>query len=209
MGTILFGLIVFAYWQRERIKKTWYSIRFPERMIKVNMIYPGNYIRHYWRLIPDSDSFELDGGLYLFDDKEILKSNNWYASKKATKEKSERLVLNIDGNEYFLDERLKIKNRWEKWPQIFYIFGNPFPVNWAGTADVKIKEMTAGADPKLEDKTILLSAQDLKHFKESTILTQLLASLKNNPLLIIILLVAFLALACSAAAAAKLFGLIK
>jgi hypothetical protein len=185
---------IFAYHQRERIKKEWYAFRFPEKLLHVIMVYPGNYRRDFWRLIPEDSTFELDGGTYMFENSSILKNNTWYAYKD--KKAEGRLILKIEDKEYYLDDKLKLKSRWDKFPEIYYLYGCPFPVDWSKTRE----PVATTKDRNGEDieKPIIFNAQDFERLKKSTILTQIYATLSANGTMILLIILVIVVLILSA-----------
>jgi hypothetical protein len=199
---VLAGII--AYVARERIRKEWYKVRFPEKLIHVVLIYPGNFKRDYWRLIPEDTTFELDGGTYNYDDDAVLKANTWFASKD--KKREGRLILRIGEKEYYLDDRLKIKNRWETWPEIYFCYGCPFPVDWQTMETPEYTSKDAmGNDIS---KKVAFNAMDWERLKKSTILTQIYATLAANGTLIFIVILLVAVLILSGVSVANQAGII-
>lgn len=187
LSLLILGVVI-AYWQREKLLKVWYSLRFPERLIKVNIIYPGNYIRHFWRLIPKTNTFDFGEETYQYSEPSILKQNDWYATKKE----DGRLILRIKDNEYYLDDLLGIKNRWDQWPEIYYIDGCPFPVDWGKTAAPEITATNEKGEQTT--KKVHFNATDYKKFKQTKIITDLFASMENSGLMLALVILAVLIL---------------
>lgn len=188
---------IFAYWQREAIRKFYYSLRFPERLIKIRMIYPNNNVNYFWRLIPDTTdkTFSLDGGTYDYNDETILKNNSWFAYREHKTEG--RLIVRVSDKEYFLDDLLKIKNRWERWPEMTYKFGCPFPVDYNSTKTTEA------------NNEITFNASDLEKLKKSTILTQIYNSVAQDSLIIFIIILAAVNIIISGFLLAKIMGWLK
>jgi len=172
------------YWFREALKKRYFILRFPEKLIIVAIIYPGNKIRRFARLIPDDNTFDFGDQTYNYAESSVLKNNTWYAYKDKAKE--ERLILNIESKEYYLDDLLKIKQRWERWPEIYYKYGCPLPINfWA-----------EGETEAAKDKAPIVefNAHDLSRLKKSTILTQIYNSMGQNNLMVVVIILLFIVL---------------
>lgn len=206
---LLFTLIaaagIYLYINREMVKKSWYSVRFPEKLLHVKIFYPGGHYRDYWRLIPEDNTFELDGGIYNYNDATVLKNNTWFAYKD--KKEEGRLILNIEDQKYYLDDRLKIKNRWEKWPEIHFIYGCPWPIDYnkVEIAKQKVKD----AQGNISDKEIIFNASDFERFKKSTILTQIYAALTGNALITVLVILVIIVLILSGVQLADRAGIIQ
>ena len=167
------------YWFREALKKRYFILRFPEKLIIVGMIYPGNKIRRFARLIPDDNTFDFGDQTYNYSESSVLKNNDWYAYKD--KEKEGRLVLKIEDKEYYLDDLLKLKQRWEKWPEIYFRYGYPLPLNlWGETEDGQ--------------PAIVFNSHDLSRLKKSTILSQIYNAMGQNSFMVAILIVGVICL---------------
>jgi hypothetical protein len=115
LALFLAGIVV-LWWQRERLRKKYYELRFPEKLITINIIYPGGLFRKFYRLIPEDSIFAIEGGMYSYNDEAILRNNDWYSYK----DKAGDMVVRVEENEYNLNTRLGIKQRWDKWPELYY-----------------------------------------------------------------------------------------
>jgi hypothetical protein len=191
--TILGLLIVIAYTQRHVIKRKFYEIRFPEKLIIVSIIYPGNMIRDFPILVPTSKSFELEGQKYLFNSKSILKNNFWFV-----REEGDKLKVMIEDKEYNVVLKKSLKYRWHQWPRIYYREGCPWPIDWS------IK-------PNLKDgkgNELNYTAQDLKAFSDEKTLMQIYKELEGNGLLVFILILVIVSIIISGVVALKLFGVL-
>lgn len=189
-GAILLSSTGIIYWQREAIKKHYFILRFPEKLIIINVIYPGGYIRKFYRLIPEDMTFDIEGGTYAFADQSILKKNDWflYPGKQA-----DELCCRVDGKEYNISEKLQLRSRWEQWPELYYLFGKPFPVDFSASSPDNIK----------------FDSRDLEKLKKSTILTQIYASLPGDTIIYIVLVLLFVVLAAVGVILSKIMGWIK
>src|SRR3990172_2098832 len=129
-SALLFVLISFF---KEEIRKFIYSTRYPEKLIKIVMHYPSNIYKEFWRLILESEFFELSGHSYKYDEKKLIKDYDIFAKlKKGKKEKS--YYITINGKDYEIDELKAQKYRWRKYPEIHYFFNNPNPIDFNATA---------------------------------------------------------------------------
>ena len=194
LGTLALGGVAVAYWQRERIKKIFYSLAAPERLIKIGMILPNGWIRRFYRLIPKGDLFKLPGGVYNYNIKDLLKNNDAFA--KSDPKDPTRLKVTIEGQDYFIDNARKLKQRFDRWPEIFYRYGNPWPLN--------MTQETRPTDPAPDDSAekkdlVFYDASDLGKLTKTNVITQLLASMEGSPLmgllvgLVVILIILVLA----------------
>jgi hypothetical protein len=161
---MLIGVLIWFY--KELIRKKYYEIRFPEKLIKVVIHYKGGMYKRYWRLVPDDNIFNIGQKQYQFDDKQILKDNDFYSRSVAGKEK-----LKIEGKEYDLIQSFAIKYRWEKYPELHYFYNCPLPIMY-----------------DLNTKSIKFTSAQLNLFKENDLFNKLL-TLKDDANIIMILLV--------------------
>lgn len=193
--TLFGGIGIYVYWQREQLRKFYYSLRFPEKLLKINIFYPGNTKQTYYRLIPNDISFSIDGGTYLYDADAIIKNNDWYAFRD--KKKLNRLIVRIEDKEYYLDDLKNIKVKREAWPELYYKFDCPFPIDINGSI--------------IDDgKTnIKLKSTTLEDFKKSTLLTQVWTALENPNLIIFVLVLVVISLIIGGVTMGKVFGWIK
>lgn len=189
MLTLLFAGGIVAYFARERILKRFYTLRSPEKVIKINMFYPGNMIRHFYRLIPVDETQALDGGIYSCPNSAIYKNHDVY----AWKDKIGNYKITIDEKDYELMAENRFRKRWEPWPEIFYIYGCPLPLN-----------------PKKEGVNSLIEfdSSGMERFKKNTILTQIYSAISGANLLNIILILLILVLLVSGLSLAQNAGLI-
>ena len=186
--SIICGIIVILYWQREKIKEKYYKIRWPEKVIKLLVFYPTGLYKTYWRLIPDRDDFSIDGKRYIYDDKTILKENDFYIQKRGGS-----LIAIIEGNQYNLDDKLKIKRKGSVWPELHYIDNISDPINY--------KEI---------DKTgIKFSGKDMADFKEASLFTELLTLEGKKNLMIVLIILGVGTLLISLVNLAKTMGWLK
>lgn len=189
--TLMLGGGAVAYWQRERIKKRFYELTNPEKLIKIGVVYPGNWIRYFYRLIPREKTFTLPGGLYNYNDKEILKNNDFFIQEN----KEGRLIAKVGGQEYNISDKLKLKLRWERWPQIYFRFGNPWPLIMAEEPEIKKAVKKEGEIETEDNQPVFYNASDLEKIMKSKLITQLLESISDSPMLkavIVLIIIAIL-----------------
>jgi len=162
------GIIVLLYWQREKIKEKYYKIRWPEKVIKVIIHYPGGLYQSFWRLIPDRDDFSIEGKRYTYSDKTILKENDFYVQNRGGV-----LIAIIEGKQYNLDDKLKIKAKNKSWPEVHFIDNVPTPINFK----------------EIDKSEIKFSGKDMADFKEARLFEELLTlEGKKNLMIILIIL---------------------
>lgn len=150
--SIIGSISAIAIFFRERLKKKWYLFKYPEKTVRVLIHYKNGIYREYWRLIPKDDSFVFDEKKYLYNDKKILKNNDFYA-----RENSKELYFMIDGNKYKLTDRLKLSKKWNKYAEIHYFYNNPNPLDF-----------------DMSKKKISFTATELQRFKENDLVAKLL-----------------------------------
>ena len=158
-------------------------------MLTINIIYPSGLFRKFWRLIPTDSGFMIEGKLYLYNDEAIIKNNDWYAYKS----KAGELVARIEDKEYNLNLLLGIKQRWERWPELYYQDGNPWPIN-----------MTRSSN-----KELMYNSGDFKRLRESDTLAKLHAMLARTDLGPIVIVLAGAALLVAIFIALKVYGVMK
>jgi hypothetical protein len=186
--SIVCGMIAIAFWKREVIKETYYKIRFPEKVIKIFIHYPGSLYRVFWRLIPDRDDFSLDGKRYLYEDQKIMRENDFYVYNKDN-----QMVAKAQGKEYFLEDKLNIRRKESKYPEIHYIFNVPYPIDFEN----------------IDKGSIEFSAQDVQDFEENNLFEELLTLEGKKNLLIMVLVIVGLTFIVSLFNLAKTMGWLK
>lgn len=188
VAVFLFCFVV-LYFFREKLNEKYLKMRWPERVVKVVIHYPGSqYYMEFWRLIPDREDFKLDGKLYLYSDDVVLKQNQSYAYTKE-----DRLVINIEGKEYNLEGNYKIKRRWDRWAEIHYINNVPNPINFMD----------------IDSSSIKFTSKDLETFKENDLFQKLLSLTGEKNMLIFCILLGGANLIASLFIISKLMGWLK
>lgn len=189
--TLAFGGGVVAYWMRERIIRKVLTTFQPEKLIKIGMIYPNGWIRRFYRLIPTNRFYMLDGGAYNYNDSAVLKNSEAFAL--ADKDDSTRLKFVFEGKEYYYDDQRKLKQRFERYPEIFYRYGKPWPLDM--TTEPQPEPASQDKDGvKVRDIT-KYNASDLEKLIKSTMVNQLLTSFAANAGAIVVILLVILLLA--------------
>lgn len=165
----IFGFLgVVIYIKRELIRMKYYAFRFPEKLLKVIIHYKSGYFKEYWRLIPDDEKFLFHGQNYFFDDKNIIKENDFYAKKKG----GENLQLIIEDKKYDLKKLLKIKGKGKKYPEIHYLYNAPSPLDF-----------------DFNKKVLDFSSKTLKEFKDNDLFGKLLTLEDEKNLLKMIMII--------------------
>lgn len=162
------GISIAVYWHREKIRKLYYRIRFPEKLLKCIVHYKSGLYKVYWRIIPDKDFFVFEGKQYIYSDKSILKENDFFARK--TKDDL-KFTVDIEGKSYNLTEYYGIKRKGKKYPEIHYFFNYPNPVIF-----------------NYEKHNIEFSASQLDDFKENDLFNKLLTLEAEKRILIFLFL---------------------
>jgi hypothetical protein len=201
--SVLCGLIVLTYWKREVIKEKYYKIRFPEKVIKIILHYKGTTkFRTFWRLIPDKRDFSLNGKRYLYDDKQILKENDFYIY-----EKDKMLVARIEGIEYNLDDKYRInKSRRDNWPEIHYFSDCPFAISFNDYLQTLNQDPK---DPKNSKAVIMVSAKDYQTLSEGDMWDKLLTLRGEKASFMILMILGIGNLLIGLFTLAKMMGWIK
>jgi len=194
--TLVCAFGVYLWWNREFIRQKYYEIRFPERIILISIIYPGNWIKRFYRLIPNRDTFSFGGEEYLYNDAAILKNNNWY----TTTDKKDKLIARIPDlsgageKEYFIDDYLKLKKKGRSYPELWFKDGCPFPI------DFQKSEQVSG---------LKINTQGLSKLHNSTTINQIYSSIAESGIIIVVLILTALGFLINLAVFSKLMGWLK
>ena len=162
MSIVLF-LGVLAYWYRERIRKVFYGLKSPEKLVKVVIHFSGSMYKVYWRLIPDYEFFKINNRTYMFQDENTLKDHDFYIRGKDRA----KTTIKVEGEEYNLEDINKIKSRSEKYTEIHYVYENPKPLDFnlaitKGSLDFTSKELDDSKDNDLFVKLLTLNEEQMK-----------------------------------------------
>jgi len=166
MGFQIIAPLSFSiYFYRELIRKKWYEIFNPEKIIHIIIHFPSNKIKEYWRLIPPTKEWVIGQLLYFYKDNELLKPNEVLTSEKNI------YVAEIDGQKYNLDVKNLERKRFVKYPQIHFYNGIPSPLSF-----------------DFKNKKVELSSHDLLKFQKNDLMKKLLSLEEEMNLLKLILL---------------------
>ena len=166
MGFQIIAPLSFSiYFYRELIRKKWYEIFNPEKIIHIIIHFPSNKIKEYWRLIPPTKEWVIGQLLYFYKDNELLKPNEVLTSEKNI------YVAEIDGQKYNLDVKNLERKRFAKYPQIHFYNGIPSPLSF-----------------DFKNKKVELSSHDLLKFQKNDLMKKLLSLEEEMNLLKLILL---------------------
>jgi len=124
--SVIVGIGVAVYWKREQIIKLYFQTRFPEKVIKIVIHYKSGMYNCYWRLIPDNNLFKVNGLTYEFNDKEVLKENNFFSLKQNNK----KTIINLKGKKYYFEDLALINEKGRKWSELHYFYNNPKPLSF-------------------------------------------------------------------------------
>ncbi len=185
--SVLIGVAIFLYWKREQIKRVYYQLRFAEKVIKVIVHYKSGLYKIFWRLVPDKDYFEIQGKDYAFDDKSILKDNDFFSRQYKNRE-----FILIDGLKYWLDEQLQIKSKGRKYPEVHYFYNVPHPIKF----DYK-------------KKGVEFSSLNLKQFKENDLFTKLLTLQEQKAIIMLMFVIGIINLVGTMFIISKMMGWIQ
>jgi len=166
--SIFMGIFIGIYWHRERLKKFYYLARFPERIIKIFLHYETGFYNIYWRLIPDDDTFNINKKIYEFNDKFILKENNFFADKR----KNEKTIIKVDGKEYYFEDLALIKSKGGKYPEIHYFYNNPKPLDF-----------------NLIDNDLKFSSKQMHDFEQNDLFSKLLTLSQERTTMMMIMII--------------------
>ena len=207
MLSFLGFIFMLVYWQRERIRKKYYTIRFPEKTLRVIIHFETGLYKVYYRMIPPKDLFEIDKKSYYYDKDLITKEQKFFAKHKTDTTDSEILIVkNLfvrkegkkelihigDTQRYQYFDHLKIKPKGSKYAEIHYVYNCPYPLNF----DVSRKGLE-------------FSSETLKQFIDNDLVGKLLTMQQERTLMMIILIAVALNVIATIFLLAKTMGWIK
>lgn len=178
---MIIGIMIYLF--RERVRKTYYKVRFPEKLIKVVVHYKTGQYREYWRVIPDEKTFSVGGKRYEFSDKSLIKENEFF-----TVNETDKTIIKAGNKKYLLEDELKIKKRRGKYPEIHYFYNVPSPIRF-----------------DYSGKDIKLSSAQLEEFQENDLFKKLLTLREEQRLLLFILIISMIGALASILVALKYF----
>jgi hypothetical protein len=181
-----FGLFMFVviYFYKELIRKKYYEVRFPEKLLKIVVHFKSGYFKEYWRLIPATEEFIIDGKLYKYSDKIVMRDNEFYLRKKNA-----NIVAVIDGRQYDINDKLKLIKRWRSYPELHYFYNIPMPIDF-----------------DLSNKALEFSSTQLQEFKENDLFAKLLTLDTERNMLVMVIVIGVINLLISVFIVAKLMG---
>ena len=186
--SVVAGIAIGIYWNREALKRIYLQVRFPERVIKVIVHYKSNMYNVYWRLIPDNNFFKINKKMYYFDDREVLKQNDFFTRK----DKDKKTILKIDGKKYNFEDLAQIKNKGKKWTEIHYFYNNPTPLSFDFTSE-----------------DVDFSSKQMTDFEENDLFVKLLTLAQERNVMMIVIILVVLNTIISFVMLAKMMGWLK
>lgn len=176
---------------KEEIRKKYYIIKYPEKLIKVVIHYPNNIFKEFWRLIPDTEFLNVDGKAYKYDAKKASKDSDIFAElNKGSKEKG--YYVKVNGKKYEIDALKGIKYRWRKYPELHYFYNSPAPIDFNAV-----------------NKKIDINGSLLEEFKENDLFVKLLTIETEKNMLMIIMITTIIGTIASVVVLAKIMGWLK
>lgn len=194
--SLSFMVGVISYFLREKIRRRYYYIRCPEKLIKVVIHYKNNMYKDFWRLIPKRNQFKLLGHIYHYSDKEILKVNDIFSYTK-----NENMIIKIPETnknknkkemsykEYIIRPNLIVKNRWHSFGEIHYFYNISEPLRF-----------------DMAKKKIDFSGEELKQFEENDLFQKMLTLEDEKRLMKLVILFSVITSIICAVTLAKSMG---
>lgn len=177
--SLSFMLGTIAYFLREKIRRKYYYIRYPEKLVKVVIHYKNNLFKVYWRLIPKRNQFVLLGHIYHYSDKNILKTNDIFSYMKNENMTIKILDTNKKGKidtakykEYNIRPNLITKNRWDSFGELHYYYNISEPLSF-----------------DINKKKIEFSGEELKQFEENDLFQKMLTLEDEKRLIKIVIII--------------------
>ena len=195
--SITFMLGTIAYFLREKIRRKYYYIRYPEKLVKVVIHYKNNLYKIYWRLIPRRKQFELLGHIYHYADKNILKVNDIFSYSKndnliikiPEKEIKKGKEIITSYKEYVIRPNLITKNRWDSFGELHYFYNISEPLSF-----------------DISKKKIDFSGEELKQFEENDLFQKMLTLEDEKRLMRIVIIVSVITSIISGLTLAQTLG---
>ena len=170
--------VVICIINRHKIKKWFYNIKYPHKIIKAQIHYPNNKHENLIRLLPIDNEIKDDKELYFFHQDDMSKHIDMH-DKFAFKKKNDEKVYfrHVDKEskkecDYVLDLSVLHKEYDKDIPEIHYFAGCPNPIIF-----------------DFDKKTLDLSSKQLDEFKQNDLVSKLLRLSDELNLLMIILIV--------------------
>lgn len=185
--SVVAGLGVIIYWKREQIKRIYYEIRYPEKLLKIVIHYPSSLFKVYWRLIPDHEDMNIAGMNYKYDKDSVIKRQDFFAKLS----KNDYKVV-IEGKTYTVNDIYKISKRSKKFPELHYYYNSPMPLCF-----------------NFDTKVLEFSSKQLEEFKQNDLFGKLLTLDTERNKLTIVMLVVIVNLLCTFALVAIEMGWIQ
>jgi hypothetical protein len=187
-GTIIVISGIVLFFLRERIRGTYYRLRWPERVIKVFIHYPpSKFYKVFWRLIPRKGEFDINQ-IYRYDENRVIKEEEYLGE-----EREGDYFIKVKGREYKIDIRQIIGKR-GGWPEIHYNFNVPEPLDYS---NYQVKE------------GFMLSGSKIKDLVKSDLWEKALNLAGQNALIAVCIILGVINLFISIVIASKVMGLWK
>lgn len=203
--SIGFVSVIIAYWQREQIRKLYYTLRYPEKAIKIIIHYESGLYRAFWRIVPSDRLLKVDKKHYIYDKELITKEHEIFIAKQHhkdpmiiattnifTRKKGKKELIYIDGKEYDFKDFFSIKEKGKKYPELHYFYNNPFPIKF----DTATNKMD-------------FTSSQLKEFVENDLFGKLLSLKNEKTLMLFLLLIVGANLIATVFIISKMMGWIK
>ena len=182
---MLAGVMLYVF--REWFNLKWLELTKPHKLLKILIHYPGGMVTKHYRPIPLRHKFEMGSENYYFDKAAIAK----YQLQDPDLE-HEHFKFIVDGKAYEYESSLRIKYRWDSYPELHYFYGNPYPVNWSQSYE-------AGKLNSVEDSDM----------DASNLFTKLLTYSETKQTLEILMILIGICLLITIVNSLKLFNVIK
>lgn len=201
------GVLIFAVFfvgdGIEKIRGTYYRIRFPQRLIRVLIHYPTNYYRVFWRLIPDNFIFKIKKKDYIYDPDLITAEDDLFIARQKNKPDMLLVINNIltqtkkgkeifkigNTTEYEVNKFFKIREKGKKYSELHYFYNVPQPIQF----DYKHKSLD-------------LSSSSLEQLKQNDLFVKLLRLKSEKMIFTLIMILMIVNTAVSMFIMAKMMG---
>lgn len=182
---LFIGFII--YWNREKIRKQYYVLRYPEKLIRIIIHYKNNMYSEFWRLIPSADTIIIDKKEYGYTDKALLKENDLFAFSE-----NEGMFFKFKRKKYEIKSENYIKKKGKRFPEIHYFYGYPMPLTF-----------------DITNKKIDFNSEHFTMFKDNDLFVKLLTLDDTNMKIMMLIVVMCINLLATLFIIAKLMGWIK
>lgn len=203
------GILIF-YWERivRAITKQVYLFKYPHKVIRIIVRFPGNRYDTIFRLLPDSRRLNIDDGEYYMTENDLAKNKELF-EKIVYKTSNKKIVFQYTpeakflkdvklkdksfDKTYYIDENMICKQKDDdRMPTLEYWFNSPSPIFF-----------------NFDASEIQLTSKQLKEYKENDLVSKLLRLNDEKMMFMLMIIISGINLLISVFILAKIMGWVK